>query len=168
MEPNGSDIIKVKRKVVRTTIDLKKKIIRKHEKGVRVTDLASQFGLPKSTICTILKNKDAIKRSNVAQGVKILTKQRSQIIDEVEKRLLIWVNEEQSAGDCVPEALICEKARLLHDELLKKSPGASADVFKASRGWFQNFKRRSGIITTSAELYIDKDDEVKLHLHLGL
>jgi hypothetical protein len=43
--------------------------------------------------------------------------------------------------------MICEKAKRLHDDLVKKYPGTSgdADVFKASRGWFEKFKKRSGI-----------------------
>ena len=35
-------------------IDIKKEIIAKHENGVRVSDLATQFGMAKSKICTIL------------------------------------------------------------------------------------------------------------------
>jgi hypothetical protein len=42
-----SDRRKEKRKVVRTTIEVKKEIISKHENGVRVSDLAMQFGMAK-------------------------------------------------------------------------------------------------------------------------
>jgi hypothetical protein len=42
-----SDRSKVKRKVVRTTIEVKNEIISKHENGVRVSDLAMQFGMAK-------------------------------------------------------------------------------------------------------------------------
>ena len=135
------------RKIVRTTIEVKKEIIRKHENGVRVTDLASRFDLAKSSICTILKNKEAIKDANVAKGVTVITKQRSQTLEEVEKLLLLWINEKQLAGDSVSEAIICEKARLLHQDLLNKTPGTSSEteVFKASRGWFEKFKKRTGI-----------------------
>jgi transposase-like protein len=45
----------VKRKMTRITTEVKKEIIAKHENGVRVSDLATLFGIPKSTICTILK-----------------------------------------------------------------------------------------------------------------
>ena len=40
-----------------------------------------------------------------------------------------------------------KKARRLHDDLVKKYPGTSGDtdVFKASRRWFEKFKKRSGI-----------------------
>jgi hypothetical protein len=43
-------------------------MISKHENGVRVSDLAMQFGTVKSTICTILKNKEAIKGADVANN----------------------------------------------------------------------------------------------------
>ncbi|XP_067135000.1 tigger transposable element-derived protein 1-like [Centruroides vittatus] len=103
--------------------------------------------MAKSTISTILKNKETIKRANVAKGVTTLTKQRPQILEEVEKLLLIFINEKQLRGDSISETFICEKALEIYDDLVKKTPGTStsAFVFKASRGWFENFKNRSGI-----------------------
>ncbi|XP_059558184.1 tigger transposable element-derived protein 1-like isoform X1 [Myotis daubentonii] len=147
MGPKKVSDTKVKRKVVRTTIELKKEIIANYDKGVRVSDLATKYGMAKSTISTILKHKEAIKKADVAKGVTVLTKQRSQAIEEVEKLLLIWVNEKQLAGDSISEAMICEKAKMLHTDLLRDSPEMSAQngSFKASRGWFDKFKKRSGI-----------------------
>ncbi|XP_063089639.1 tigger transposable element-derived protein 1-like isoform X2 [Cavia porcellus] len=138
---NGKKILK------KITIELKKEIIRKHEGGIRVTDLACEYKVAKSTISTILKNKDAIKRADVAKGVTTLTKQRSQVLEEVEKLLLVWLNEKQLAGDSVSGAMICEKARKLHSDLLQEnlSTCATGDAFKASRGWFDKFRKRSGI-----------------------
>ena len=76
---------------MRTTIEFKKEIIAKLENGVRVSDLAKQYNMAKSTISTLLKNKEAIKAS-VAKGVTIVRrKQRPQIMGEVEKLLLIWI-----------------------------------------------------------------------------
>jgi hypothetical protein len=49
----GSDRSKARRKVVRTTIEVKKEIISKHENGVRVSDLAMQFGMVK-ILCIII------------------------------------------------------------------------------------------------------------------
>ena len=87
-----------------------------------------------------------IKGVNVARRVTVLTKQRSQMIEEVEKLLLIWMNKELLAGDSVSD-IICEKARRLHDDLVKSYTDMSADTdnFKASRGWFEKFKKKSGI-----------------------
>ncbi|KAM6467107.1 uncharacterized protein PHA67_012646 [Liasis olivaceus] len=131
----------------KVTIELKKDIIEKHDRGIRVTDLASEYKMAKLTISTILKNKDAIREADVAKGVTILTRKRTQVLEEVEKLLLVWLNEKQLAGDSVSEAIICEKARKLHSDLLQKNPSTSAasEEFKASRGWFEKFRRRSGI-----------------------
>jgi transposase-like protein len=142
MGPKKDNDSKVTRKMTRITIEVKKEIIAKHENGVRVSDLATQFGVAKSTISTILKNKETIKGASVEREVTVVIKQRSQTIEVVERLLLIWINEKMLAGDSVSEGIICEKARQLH-----KNPGTSADtdVFQASRGWFEKFKKRSGI-----------------------
>uniref|UniRef100_A0A8C5W8W6 HTH CENPB-type domain-containing protein n=1 Tax=Leptobrachium leishanense TaxID=445787 RepID=A0A8C5W8W6_9ANUR len=113
----------------------------------RVTDLALEYKMAKSTISTILKNKDAIKAADVAKGVTMLTKQRTQVLEEVENLLLVWLNEKQLAGDSVSEAMISEKAWKLHSDLLQQNPSTSSlsDEFKASRGRFEKFRKRSGI-----------------------
>ncbi|GCC34410.1 hypothetical protein chiPu_0012883 [Chiloscyllium punctatum] len=74
-----------KRKSVRTTIELKKELIAKHESGTCVFDLAAMFEMPKSTMCMILKNKEVIKAADVAKGVTTLTSKRSKFIEEVGK-----------------------------------------------------------------------------------
>ena len=81
-----NDSSKVKRKNTNIMIDVKKEIITKHENGVHVSDLATQFGMAKSTICTILKNRETIKKADVAREVTVI-KQRSQTIEEEVKNL---------------------------------------------------------------------------------
>ena len=101
-----------------------------------MSDLAKQYGMAKSMISTILKHKDTLKSSDVAKGVTAVSKQRPQILEEVEKLLLIFINEKQLAGDSVNEEVICEKARKVYSDMLKKNPSASAEgfEFKANRG----------------------------------
>lgn len=67
----------------------------------------------------------------------------------MEKLLLIWINKKQLAGNSILETIICEKAKHLHQDLPKKTPDTSSenDVFKASRDWFEKFKKRGGIHT---------------------
>ena len=55
-------------------------------------ELAKEYSMVKSTISTILKNKDAIKATDVAKGSFLVSKQRPQIIEEVEKLLLIYIH----------------------------------------------------------------------------
>ncbi|XP_077583258.1 uncharacterized protein LOC144203607 [Stigmatopora nigra] len=136
---------KPKRKNVMTTIALKKELIAKWERGTRVSDLAIQYNMAKSTISTILKRKEAIKAADVAKGVKTLSSRRTDKVEEVEKVLLEWITHKQLRGDTVSETLICDKARKLHNALTQDNPGGSSDEFKASKGWFCKFKKRSGI-----------------------
>ncbi|UYV76007.1 hypothetical protein LAZ67_13002113 [Cordylochernes scorpioides] len=68
----------------------------------------------------------------------------------MEKLLMVWVTEKQLQGDTLTQTIICEKARAIYGDLLKQTPQTSIDEaseesFKASRGWFENFKKRSGI-----------------------
>ena len=47
-------------------------------------------------------NKEAIKATDIAKGVTIFhSKQRPQIMDEVEKLLLIWLREKELNGDSI-------------------------------------------------------------------
>ena len=58
---------------------------------------------------------------------------------------MVWINEKQLAGDNVSVAIFCEKARLLYSDITQDTPGSSAEEFNASKGWFDNFKKRTGI-----------------------
>ena len=122
---------------------MKKEIITKHENGVRVSDLAAEYGMAKSTIPTIIKNKEVIKRADVAKGVTVINKQRPPILEEVEKLLLVYINEVQLRGDNISESFICEKALKIYDDFVIIKPGTSNDTFefKASRGWFKNLRK---------------------------
>ncbi|XP_070606465.1 tigger transposable element-derived protein 1-like [Erythrolamprus reginae] len=130
------------------TIDMKLEIIRKHGEGMRVIDLAKEYGRNKSTIGTILKQKEVLMASKPAKGLSIISKRRSSVNDEMEKLLLIWLQDKELAGDSVSESIIREKARVIYEDLVKNMPGISEDdvvegSFKASRGWFEKFKIRT-------------------------
>ena len=62
------------KKRVCKTIEFKKELIMKYESGVHVSVLAKEFDMTKSTISTILKNKDQLKASDVAKGFSVLSK----------------------------------------------------------------------------------------------
>ena len=58
-----------------------------------VSDLRREYNLLKSMISTILMNKDKLVRVNAATVVSRISSQRPQIMDDVERLLLIWINE---------------------------------------------------------------------------
>ena len=52
------------------------------------------------------------------------------------------------AGDSVSEAIICEKAKQLFDELGAKAPNTSPGLVKehsGTKGWFTGFRKRTGL-----------------------
>jgi len=128
------------------TIEKKKEIVQTYESGVRVTDLANMYSMSKSTISTILQRKDLYKEASVAKGVTQISKSRSTVLDEVERLLLVWINERQMAGDSLSESIICEKARDVNADLVKDKPSSdNGETFHASKGWFHNFKARTRV-----------------------
>ena len=80
-----TNVEKPKWKIIMTMAELKKELITKWEKGTRVSDMAVEYGMAKSTISTILKNREAIKAADVAKGVKSLTSKRLPAVEKVEK-----------------------------------------------------------------------------------
>nr|XP_008121686.2 PREDICTED: uncharacterized protein LOC103281586 [Anolis carolinensis]XP_016854097.1 PREDICTED: uncharacterized protein LOC103281586 [Anolis carolinensis] len=136
-------------------LDIKHEIIDKYERGVRVADLARQYDRNTSTICSILKQKESIKAVTPAKGIKIISRLRTSAHEEMEKLLLVWLTEKRLAGEIVTESIVCEKARAIYGDLVRRKPGtstgeASEETFKASRGWFDNFKKRTGIFSDMA------------------
>jgi hypothetical protein len=65
------------KKLVRITMEVKKEIVEKYESGMRIRDLAAAYRMLRTTVSTIVKNKDVIKSARVVKGVKSITKQRS-------------------------------------------------------------------------------------------
>lgn len=70
------------------------KIIQKHEDGTCVSDLANLYRCSASIICTLLKIET--KKLDVAKGVNIITKHHPKALEDVEKLLLVWMNERGS------------------------------------------------------------------------
>ncbi|XP_078240217.1 putative CENPB DNA-binding domain-containing protein 1 [Pogona vitticeps] len=129
------------------TLEMKKEILRKYDGGKRIADIAREYGRNPSTIGTIVAMREKILATDAAKGVTRIAKNRPAALEEVEKLLVLWMQEKQHAGDTVTEAVICVKARALYLDLVEQQPGTSAEPeeFKASRGWFESFKTRSSI-----------------------
>jgi hypothetical protein len=86
-------------------LDIKKEIISRRESGKGIGDLSAERGIAKSTISTILKNKEKIKSAQVANGIFGLSSSRN-VMEQMETLLLVWINEKQMARDSVSEVII--------------------------------------------------------------
>ena len=76
-----------------------------------MADIARFYNKSTLTICTVLKKKEEIRGLDAAKGNTRVSKQWPRVLEDVEKLLLVWINEKQLAGDTVTEKFICEKAR---------------------------------------------------------
>ena len=118
------------------TVGVKKEIIERHERGVQVAELSKFYNKSSSKICTILKMKEEIRALDSAKGVRKVMKQQPCVLGDVEKLLLIWINEKQLAGDTVTETIICQKAKALFDNLISKMSVSSSHQIKTySKAW---------------------------------
>ncbi|GFQ84456.1 tigger transposable element-derived protein 1-like protein [Trichonephila clavata] len=127
---------------------MKQEIIRRSECGVKQCDLVKEFGLNKTTIFTILTNKDAIKSAKVAKGVSKLfnEKHRSSIHEEMERLLAIWIKDRQVKGDVTTQDIICHKAKIIYEDLKKTSLEVAAikiikKISKPAGGGFLDLRK---------------------------
>ncbi|XP_068217885.1 tigger transposable element-derived protein 1-like [Palaemon carinicauda] len=146
MGPSGE-----KGKKVMLPLELKQEIIEKPESGVRVSDLAKQYGRNLSTISTIIKQKAAIKAVKPSKGITIISKHRTPTLESL---LLIWIKDKEIADDTITKTIICQKASAIYCDLKAVGSGGDAgesltdpttEEFKASRGLFEKFKKRTEI-----------------------
>ncbi|CAG0923593.1 unnamed protein product [Notodromas monacha] len=119
-----------KRKVF--TLEDKKSIIERLQNGERQIDLASEFGIAKSTIGTMWQTRDKLLAAceTSAKGSRRISskKQRHQVMDELEKLLLIWIEDMQMKGEPMPGEHICRKAKKIFEDLVQEYPeGESVD-----------------------------------------
>ncbi|MEE6460213.1 hypothetical protein FKM82_000895 [Ascaphus truei] len=112
------------------TLETKQNIIKRSEKGETNTEIGHALDIPRTTIVTI-KDKarilEQIKGSAPMQGTTI--RQRAGHITEVEKLLIIWL-EDQSQR---------------HDIKQQHGQGTTEETFTASKGWFMRFKERANL-----------------------
>ena len=98
------------------------------------------FYVTLTTICTILKQKDAIKAIKPTKGVTILSKMRTDIHDEMERLLLLWIRDKELAGDTVTESIVSEKALSIYKDLQREAASTEGETSSGTRG--VDFKAR--------------------------
>ncbi|CAH2306756.1 tigger transposable element-derived 1-like [Pelobates cultripes] len=139
-------------------LDVKIQVLDRLDKGERQVDIGSDLHLPTSTIRTILKNKDEISTSattSTASSAKKITLSRSYALEEMEKRLSIWIDDELERNMPLSQAILMEKAKSIYAHRQSKDPD-EMENFAASRGWFGRFKKRYNLynLKITGEVYV--------------
>ena len=72
----------------------------------------------------------------MAKEFSVLSKQRPQVLEKVEKILLLFVNKKQFSGDNLSKDAICAKAMLLNEDLIKEIILERKSFFKTKHNLF--------------------------------
>ncbi|XP_068247804.1 tigger transposable element-derived protein 1-like [Palaemon carinicauda] len=124
-------------------------IIKKLDTGEKMVSVARAYNLNRSTVGTIYKQKDRIMehvKGAVPMQSTIISKRRGKIIEEMEKLLTIWLEDQQQRRIPLSLMLIQEKAKsIFADVKAKAGESAAEETFSASHGWFSRFKKRANL-----------------------
>ena len=148
-------------KRITITLDAKVEILKEVDNNPRepVVQLAKRLGIPRSTLQTIIKNRDKIHDAafRVKNGKKRKRDRRS-TYPAIEKALVQNITQARSMKVKAPlsGAILKEQARVIANRL-------NIQNFTASNGWFRRFKIRNNIVfkKTSGESADVSQDTVK-------
>lgn len=108
-------------------------------KGERKKDVAARFGIPQSSLSTILKAKDSILGSLKSGTSGQRKRLKAATYEHVDKAVFTWFMDTRAQNIPLSGAVLQQKAKdfgCLLDE----------DKFKASSGWLHRFKARHAIV----------------------
>jgi predicted XRE-type DNA-binding protein len=133
-------------KKTKNAIDLKtkQKILNEVDRNeFSKTKIAAKFGIPKSTLSTIIKNRKTIDEV-VASGA--ITGHRKRLrtakYEDVEEELLQWFNHTRSSNIPLSGPIVQEKAKEI-----ARTYGIEVDEFSSSSGWLWRFQKRHNIVS---------------------
>ncbi|GFU65951.1 uncharacterized protein TNCV_1397601 [Trichonephila clavipes] len=129
---------KQENKATRKSISLETKaqVIRRLDSGIRQSQISAALNL--ETTRTILKNKGKILSSattTTSSSATRVTCSRNNIIEEMGKRLSIWIDDEIERNMPLRQSITMEKARRIFNYIQAEASDIS-ETFVASRGWF--------------------------------
>lgn len=111
-----------------------------------MVDVAYTYKTNCSTISMILKNKDNIMecvKSAVLMMSTIISKQHRKVLEEMEKLLSVWLQQDQVPFSLMPTE---GNAKSFYEDLKKEHDEESEGIsFNASHGWFHQNKDRANI-----------------------
>lgn len=150
----GKVIKAVKRPKKVMTLQQKVEILNLLDGGMSYACCARKYSVNESTI-RYIKKRGALVRSAVCDGASEWAKNTSYIRDEavikMEKALAVWMENANRRRIPMSQSFIREKAMSLYARFVPDND--TSHHFKASRGWFNNFRRRYGYhnVTMSGE-----------------
>ncbi|XP_042213640.1 tigger transposable element-derived protein 1-like, partial [Homarus americanus] len=140
------------------TLQEKVELLNKLKEGMLFTAVGRLYNVNESTVCTIKKREKDIYgavSASIPHSAKHVSQVREKAMVKMENALFLWIEDQHRKGVAVDSILIREKAKSLHKRFTPAAeepvpstnaatptPETPPTPFQASKGWFDNFKRR--------------------------
>lgn len=128
------------------TLNQKLEMIRLSEQGLSKAAIGRKLGLLRQTVSQVVNAKDKFLRER-ASATPLSTRmirKRNSLVADMEKALVLWIEDQASRHVPLSQSLIQSKALTLFQAMkAARGAGAAEERFEASRGWFKRFKERS-------------------------
>lgn len=123
------------RKLKSLTVSEKVKVIAAVKSGLKPKkDIAAEYGIPASTLSTIIKNEEDIL-VRASSGQLENKRKREAEFPDIEECVLKWFKQCRNNNVSIGGPILKEKADHFAKSLGHKD-------FRASNGWLENFKKR--------------------------
>nr|XP_042907454.1 tigger transposable element-derived protein 4-like [Parasteatoda tepidariorum] len=119
------------------TIKEKNLILQEVDRGVKKKDIASKFGIPSSSLSTIIRNRDKIENNDLPNPCS--KRLKTCVYEDVNEAVLKWIHAMRDKNVPISGPLITEKA-------MQFAKALGHDEFRGSSGWLDKFKRKQGIV----------------------
>lgn len=134
------------------TLEAKLDIIQRLERGQTAASVGRLYNVNESSIRTIKKSAEKI-RSAIAQSCSVAAKKfirvRNPLLERMEMLLVTWMEDQKQMKSALNSTIIRAKALKLYKHLQQEDGAPSAtESFLASKGWFENFKKRQNLYNT--------------------
>ena len=123
-------------------------ILDKLNRGVRVIDVANEYGVNESSIRTIRKNAAKIRATLQAGNEatsKSLRSASNVVLARTEKVLMRYLHRQSEAGIGIDNALLRKKAVYFYAKVAEMTHVESPQPFVASKGWLRTFNKRHNL-----------------------